>query len=369
MWRRILALMIKEFLTLLKDKRSRVVLIVPPLIQLIVFGYAATFDLKHVPFAVFSEDRGTVSRDLVAAFRGSPSFVEAARLARDEDIAPMIDSKRVLMVIRIGARFSADLQSGHPASVQILVDGRNSNTAQLAVNYAQSIVKRFNTEWLARHGGRLPPAHIEMRAWFNPNLESRWFFIPGIVGVLTLLITMLVTALSVAREREQGTFDQLLVTPLRPGEILLGKALPSFLIGIAEATLIITVAVFWFNIPLLGSLLTLYTGLALFLLSAIGLGLMISSLAVTQQQGLLGAFFFMVPAIILSGFATPIANMPPLVQDLTLINPLRYFLVVLRGVFLEGTPFHLLIHPFMAMASIGAVALAIAAWLFRHRMY
>ncbi len=208
-----------------------------------------------------------------------------------------------------------------------------------------------------------------MRAWFNPNLESRWFFVPGIVGLLTLLVTMLVTALSVAREREQGTFDQLLVTPLRPGEILLGKALPSLVIGIAEATLIILVAVFWFNVPLLGSLFTLYTGVVLFLLSAIGLGLMISSLAVTQQQGLLGAFFFLVPGIILSGFATPIANMPRLVQDLTLINPMRYFLVVLRGVFLEGTPFDLLIHPFIAMASIGVVALAIAAWLFRHRMY
>jgi ABC-2 type transport system permease protein len=369
MWRRILALTVKEFLTLLKDKRSRVVIIVPPLIQLIVFGYAATFDLKHVPFAVFSEDRGIVSQDLIAAFRGSPSFVEVARLAQDKEIAPVIDSKQALMVIRIGPRFSADLLAGHPAALQIIVDGRNSNTAQLVVNYAQSIVTRFNTEWIDRHGGSPPPARIEMRAWFNPNLESRWFFIPGIVGLLTLLVTMLVTALSVAREREQGTFDQLLVTPLGPGEILLGKALPSFLIGIGEATVITLVAVFWFKVPLLGSLLTLYTGLALFLLSAIGLGLMISSLAVTQQQGLLGAFFFMVPAIILSGFATPIENMPPLVQDLTLLNPLRYFLVVLRGVFLEGTPFHLLLHEFFAMASIGAIALAIAAWLFRHRMY
>jgi ABC-2 type transport system permease protein len=369
MWRRILALTIKEFLTLFKDKRSRVVIIVPPLIQLMVFGYAATFDLKHVPFAVFSEDRGMVSQDMIAAFRGSPTFAEVARLAQDKEIAPVIDSKQALMVIRIGPRFSADLLSGQPAAMQIIVDGRNSNTAQLVVNYAQSIVERFNSDWVARHGGSPPPAHIEMRAWFNPNLESRWFFVPGIVGLLTLLVTMLVTALSVAREREQGTFDQLLVTPFRPGEILLGKALPSLLIGIAEATLIILVAVFWFNVPLLGSLFTLYTGVVLFLLSAIGLGLMISSLAVTQQQGLLGAFFFLVPGIILSGFATPIANMPRLVQDLTLINPMRYFLVVLRGVFLEGTPFHLLIHPFIAMASIGMVALAIAAWLFRHRMY
>ncbi len=369
MWQRILALMVKEFLTVLKDKRSRVVIIVPPLIQLMVFGYAASFDLKHVPFAVFDEDRGSAARELVAAFRGSPDFVEVARLAQDRDIAPVIDSKQALMVIRIGPRFGADLLAGRAAALQILVDGRNSNTAQLGVNYARTIVQRFNAQWAERHGGGTPPAQIEMRAWFNPNLESRWFFIPGIVGLLTLLVTMLVTALSIAREREQGTFDQLLVTPLRPGEILLGKALPSFLIGLAEATLIILVAVFWFGVPLLGSLLTLYTGVALFLLSAIGLGLMISSLALTQQQGLLGAFFFMVPAIILSGFATPIANMPPIVQDLTLLNPMRYFLVILRGVFLEGTPFGLLLHQFFAMAAIGTVALAIAAWLFRHRMY
>jgi ABC-2 type transport system permease protein len=369
MWRRIFALAIKEFLTLLKDKRSRVVIFVPPLIQLMVFGYAATFDLKHVPFAVFNEDRGTVSRELVAAFHGAPSFEEVARLTQDQEIAPMIDSQQALMVIRIGPRFSADLLSGRSAPLQVIVDGRNSNTAQLVVNYAQAIVKRFNSDWIASNGGKPPPAVIETRAWFNPNLESRWFFVPGIVALLTLLVTMLVTALSVAREREQGTFDQLLVTPLRPGEILLGKALPSFVIGMGEATAIILVAVFWFHVPLLGNLLTLYTGVVLFLLSAIGLGLMISSLAVTQQQGLLGAFFFLVPAIILSGFATPIQNMPSLVQNLTLLNPMRYFLVVLRGVFLEGTPFDLLIQPFVAMAAIGAVALAIATWLFRHRMY
>ena len=193
-----------------------------------------------------------------------------------------------------------------PAALQVIVDGRNSNTAMLAINDVSIIVDRFNREWTADHGGSQPPAHIETRAWFNPNLESRWFFLPGIVGILTLLVTMLVTALSVAREREQGTFDQLLVTPLRPVEILIGKTLPGFIIGLGEASVIMLAAVFWFKVPLLGSLFTLYTGIALFLLSGVGVGLMISSFAVTQQQGLLGAFIFMVPAIILSGFATPI---------------------------------------------------------------
>jgi ABC-2 type transport system permease protein len=369
MLRRILALMAKEFLALLKDKRSRFVLIGPPLVQLLVFGYAATFDLRHVPYALLDEDSGYAARDLAAALRGSPSFSEVARLTHEDEIAPLIDRKGALMVVRIGPRFSADLLSGRPASLQVIVDGRNSNTALLVVNYVRVIVDQFNRDWAAGHGTQLPPAHIETRAWFNPNLESRWFFLPGIVGMLTLLVTTLVTSLSVAREREQGTFDQLLVTPMRPVEILIGKALPGFIIGIAEATLIMAVTVLWFGVPLVGSLLTLYTGVLLFLLSAVGVGLMISSLAVTQQQGLLGAFFFLVPAIILSGFATPIANMPPLVQDLTLLNPMRYFLVVLRGVFLEGTPFALLIPQFWPMAAIGVVALAVAGWLFRHRMY
>ena len=369
MFRRILALMSKEFLALLKDKRSRFVLIGPPVIQLLIFGYAATFDLRHVPYALLNEDSGYAARDMAAALRGSPSFTEVARLSHGGEIAPLIDRKGVLMVVRIGPHFSADLLNGRPASLQVIVDGRNSNTASLVVNYVRVIVDQFNHDWAAAHGTRLPPAHIETRAWFNPNLESRWFFLPGIVGLLTLLVTMLVTSLSVAREREHGTFDQLLVTPMRPVEILIGKALPGFIIGIAEATLIMVVTVFWFGVPLLGSLLTLYAGVLLFLLSAVRVGLMISSLAVTQQQGMLGAFFFMVPAIILSGFVTPIANMPPLVQELTLLNPMRYFLVVLRGVFLEGTPFQLLIPQFWPMAAIGVTALAIASWLFRHRMY
>ena len=366
---RIFALVIKEFLALLKDKRSRLVLIIPPLIQLMVFGYAATFDLKNVPFAVYNEDSGAASRQLLAAFDGSPSFSRVAQVTHESEIAPLIDSRQVLMVVHAGPHFSADLLSGRPAALQVIVDDRNSNTAMLALNNTRVMVDRFNREWAASHDDNMPPSHIETRAWFNPNQESRWFFLPGIVGILTLLVTMLVTALSVAREREQGTFDQLLVTPLRPVEILIGKTLPGFIIGLAEASVIMLAAVFWFKVPLLGSLFTLYTGIVLFLLSGVGVGLMISSFATTQQQGLLGAFIFMVPAIILSGFATPIRNMPQLVQDITLLDPLRYFMMVLRGVFLEGLPFHLLIHQFWPMALIGVVALSIAGWLFRHRMY
>lgn len=366
---RILALVLKEFLALFKDPKSRFIIIGPPVVQLLVFGYAATFDLANVPFAVYNECPGEESQELVARFRGSPSFHEVASITRDEQIASLIDNKEVLLVVHIGPQFSRDLGTGGTAPVQIILDGRDSNTAMLAMSYVQKIVDGFNEQWDRQHEMTGLPARITVRSWFNPNLVSRWFIVPGIVGLLTLVVTLLVTALSVAREREQGTFDQLLVTPYRPWEILIGKAIPGFVIGTFEATLIILVAVFWFQIPLLGGLPTLYTGLFLFLLSAIGVGLMISSLSVTQQQGLLGAFMFLVPAIILSGFATPILNMPPIVQKLTLVNPMRYFMVIVRGVFLEGTSFELLINQFWPLALIGTATLSIASWLFRRRMY
>ena len=375
MLQRILALMIKEFLALLKDKRSRTVVFIPPILQLLVFGYAATFDLNRIPFAVYNEDSGPAARDLVAHFVGAPNFREVAVLDHEGQIAPQVDGRDVLMVLHIGPQFSRDLLTGRPAPVQVIVDGRNSNTAAILLNYVNTILAAFNTDWPRGAGAddstgqATAQAHLETRAWFNPNLASRWFIVPGIVGLLTLVVTTLVTALSVAREREQGTFDQLLVTPFRPGEILLGKALPGFIIGLFEATLIIVIAVLWFQVPLRGSLLTLYVGLLCFVLSTVGMGLMISSLAVTQQQGLLGAFLFLVPCIILSGFATPIANMPHWVQMITYIDPLRYFLIILRGVFLEGTPFHLLLDQFWPMAIIGLVTLLLARYLFRHRLY
>ena len=348
-------------------------LIGPPFIQLIVFGYAATFELKDIPYAVYNQDRGAISRTVEAAFAGAPTFRRVATLSSEAEMAPLIDSRKALLVIHIGQRFSDRLLSGGnspvEAPLQVIIDGRNSNTAMVAMNYVRSIVDQFNRQWMQDRGQAGMPAYLESRAWFNPNLESRWFFVPGIIGMLALITTILVTAMTVAREREQGTFDQLLVTPLRPGEILLGKTLPGFLIGMVQGTVILLIVTLWFKVPLLGSLPTLYCGLALFLLSGVGVGLLISSLAVTQQQGLLGAFMFVVPAITLSGFATPIANMPPIVQAITRIDPLRYFMVILRKVFLEGAGFDVLAHQLWPMALIGTTALALASWLFRHRMY
>jgi ABC-2 type transport system permease protein len=365
----ILALAIKELLALLRDPRSRIVLIGPPIAQLLVFGFAATFDLNQAALAIYDEDGGAPARELIARFDGSPNFRIAKRIEDDSQVAPSIDNRDVLMVLRIRPRFSAEVLRGQGAPVQVILDGRNSNTAMIALNYVRTILIDFNQEWASRQGNAALPVRLEVRSWYNANLESRWFIVPGIVGLLTLVVTLIVTALSVAREREAGTFDQLLVTPLRPVEILIGKSIPGVLVGLLQGSLIILIAVHGFGVPLHGSLGALYLGMALFLLSAVGVGLMISSLAVTQQQGLLGAFLFLVPAVILSGFATPIANMPGAVQLITYLDPLRYFLVVLRSVFLEGASYALLLPQYWPMAVIGLVSLTAAGWLFRHRMY
>jgi len=365
----IFALMMKELLALVRDKRSRFVLIGPPIAQLLVFGFAATFDLQHAALAIYDEDHGTVARELVGRFAGSRNFEVVAHVSHHDQVAPLIDNREALMVLHIGRNFSSDVLRGGSGQLQLILDGRNSNTAMLAQNYVRTIVTDFNLDWAGRQGRIEPPVRLEIRPWYNANLESRWFIVPGIVGLLTLVVTLVVTALSVAREREAGTFDQLLVTPLRPVEILIGKSLPGVLIGLLQGSLIIFIAVYGFGVPLRGDLGALYLGMLLFLCSAVGVGMMISSLSVTQQQGLLGAFLFLVPSVILSGFATPIANMPEAVQTLTLINPLRYFLVILRGVFLEGYSYAALLDEYWPMALIGLVSLSAAGWLFRHRMY
>jgi len=368
MLRRILALTIKELLAVLRDPRSRFVLIGPPLIQIIVFGYAASFDLNQVALGIYDEDNSTWSRELVTAFTGAPAFEEVARIHRDNEVEDLIERKQVLLILHVAPDFGKTLEASGSGRLQVIIDGRNSNTAMVALGYINRILADLNRDWAAQLG-RTAPARLQIRARYNPNLVSRWFIVPGIVGLLTLVVTMVVTSLSVAREREFGTFDQLLVTPMTPLEILLGKSIPGFLIGTIEATFIILIAVFWFEVPLQGSLLALYLGLWLFLLSAVGIGLMISSLSVTQQQALLGGFMFLVPAVILSGFATPIANMSPAIQYLTYLNPMRYFIIILRGVFLEGATVSMLWPQYWPMVLIGILSLTLAAWLFRNRMY
>jgi ABC-2 type transport system permease protein len=366
--RRILGLTRKELLAVLKDPRGRFTLFVPPVLQCLIYGYVATYDLNDVPYAVLDRDHSAASRDLVARLEGSRAFHRQANLYRTADLKTAIDERSVLLVIGIDYDFERKLLLGQPADLQVIADGRNSNTAGTAVGYVGDIVSAFNADWRATHGLGGSGVQVALRAWYNPNLETRWHMIPSLIGTLTLLQTMLLTAMSVAREREEGTFDQLLVTPFRPFEIMAGKALPSVLIGFVQATNILLVAQLWFRIPFAGSFLTLYAGLTLFLLAAVGIGLLISSIAVTMQQAMLYSFLVMLPFALLSGLATPVTSMPDALQALTRANPLRYAIDIAERVYLEGTGLDLLVPDLWPLAVIAVVTLSVASWMFRNRV-
>jgi ABC-2 type transport system permease protein len=230
------------------------------------------------------------------------------------------------------------------------------------------VVQTFNDDWRKHNGQPGPTVEVITRAWYNPNLDSRWTMIPSLIGTLTLMGTMMLTALSVAREREQGTFDQLLVTPFRPSEIMAGKAIPNVVIGLGQATTILLVAQLWFHIPFVGSFLVLYAGLTLFLMAAVGLGLFVSSIANTMQQAMLYAFVLVMPFALLSGFTTPFSSMPAMLQSAMVINPLRYALDITKRVYLEGAGFITLVPDFVPLLIIGLLTLSGAAWLFRRRL-
>jgi ABC-2 type transport system permease protein len=368
MFLRIRSLVVKELLALVRDPRGRFILIVPPLVQMLVFTFAATQEVKNVPVAVLNKDYGVHARDLVARIEGSPNFSRVVHLRSDAEVAAAIDSRAVLMVVHIGADFSRDVAAGRPAKVQLLLDGRRSNAAQLVAGYAGEIVARYGAEVAADRHAPPPSSEVVSRVWFNPNLEPTWSTVPGLVAILTTTIGLMVTALSVARERELGTFEQLLVSPLSPAEIIVGKTLPALLIGIAEASGMVLVGVLVFQVPLTGSLGLLYLGMVVYLGAVIGIGLFVSSLAKTQQQAILGAFVFMVPAILLSGFASPIENMPDWLQTLTLANPVRHFMVISKGVFLKNMPAVEVVRNLLPLVLIAAVTLSAASWLFRRRM-
>jgi ABC-2 type transport system permease protein len=365
---RILALIGKEFLAVLKDPRSRFIIFLPPLLQCLIFGYAASLDLSTAAYAVLDQDHSAASAALLSRLDGSGVFQRQADLGRAKDIASWIDSGRALFVIQIDQGFERHLLAGEAVPFGVIADGRNSNTAGTALGYINTVVQDFNDEWLKSHGRRGSIVRINTRAWYNPNLDSRWSMIPSLIGTLTMMGTMMLTALSVAREREQGTFDQLLVTPFRPSEIMAGKAIPNVVIGLGQSTTILLVAQVWFHIPFVGSFFVLYAGLGLFLMAAVGLGLFVSSIAKTMQQAMLYAFILVMPFALLSGFTTPFSSMPDVLQAVMVINPLRYALDITKRVYLEGAGFSTLVPDFVPLVIIGAATLSGAAWLFRRRL-
>lgn len=353
----------KELLMLLKDPSSRALIVVPVLAQSLLFGYGATFDLRYAPYAVLDSSGEAASTRLLSRLTGTGVFQRVATLRAATEIADVIDSGRALVVLSFPADFESRLATGQSAPLQMILDGRNSTTAGAAAAQILSIVAAYNEE-----RGGTPPITIERRAWYNPNLESRWNILPALIAALSMLQTLLLSALSVAREREQGTFDQLLVTPLTPMQILIGKALPAIGVGLLQSTLILLIIRFWFQIPMSGSVWLLYLGLLSFTTASVGIGLSISALSVSMQQAMLYSFLLIMPLMLLSGLMSPVSNMPRVLQIATYANPLRFGMDLTRRVYLEGAGLHEVGFNFVPLLCLAAVTLPLAAWLFRHRL-
>jgi ABC-2 type transport system permease protein len=369
MFERIHVLIIKELLAVWRDPKGRFLLIAPPLIQLLLFSFAATQEVKNVGLAIWDEDHTVVTSEIISKLEGADTFTRIIHVTHQSEMTAAIDSQKALVAVHFGQNFSRDLEQNGSVKLQLILDGRKSNAAQIVQSYIGVMIKDFNENWAISHGQPGPPSQLVVRYWFNPNLIQFWSIVPALSGILTMAAGLMVTALSVARERELGTFEQLLVTPLRPWEILVGKTVPGLLVGLGQGTLIFIAAIFAFSVPLAGSLLLLYLSLFVFLLSVIGAGLFISALVETQQQAMLGTFLFMVPAIILSGFATPVENMPHWLEIGTYLNPMRYYMVIVRGIFLKDMPVDIVLQNLMPMTVLGLLTLSASVWFFRHRLY
>ena len=369
---RLKQMLIKEFIQVFRDKRTRFVLFGPPIIQMLIFGYAATFEIHHVPTVVLDLDHSQESRELISRFSSSPYFDVQRQLTDYPQIGDLIDQGKATVGLEINAGFAQNLRKGQTAPLQVIVDATNSNTALIASGYITQIALGFAQEYQQDRIYRLSPqmiermpsVQLEQRPWYNPDLRSRWFFVPGVIGSLTLVLVVTLTAFAVVREREIGTLEQIMVTPIRPAEFILGKTLPFFLIGLFDVSLIATVGTLWFRIPFRGQILVLFAGAILFLLCMLGVGLLISTVSSTQQQAMVTAFFFIMPAITFSGFGFPISTMPQWLQYLTYLSPLRYFLIVLRGTYLKGVGMEILWPQMLAMTALGISLLTIAVLRF-----
>ncbi len=355
----------KEFLQLKRDHRLLRIVFISPLMQLMIFGYAVSTDVRHTKLFVVDQDGTRASRELVDAMVAPGYFDLAGRSLRGADLADALDHGRAVVGLEIPPGFERDLDTGEGASVQILVDGTNSNTATVAQGYAERIFQDF----VAQRTAAAPEAAIrlEERAWFNPELESRNYNVPGVVGTLVLLVCLLLTALAVVRERELGTLEQLMVTPLTPRELVAGKAIPFGLIGLFDMCLVSTVAVLWFDIPFRGSFPLLFAASLLYVMSGLGAGLFLSTISKTQQEAFMGSFLFFMPTLLLSGFMFPIESMPVLFQWITLGNPVRHYLEIVRGIFLKGAGFDALWPQFLALLLLGVLILGLAAGRLRKR--
>jgi ABC-2 type transport system permease protein len=375
MFKKVRYIFVKELIQTLRDKRMRITLIVPPILQLIVFGYAANLDVKHIPTAIRDLDQSVSSRDLIGRFASSKYFDIVSFPNNPEEVKDLINRGDATVSIEIPTDFSRKLKKGDTATVQIIVDGTESNTALIALGYLNQILSEFSTQILVRRLNRAgmiefeqAGVELQQRTWYNSNFESRIFYVPGVIASIAFLIPIILTAQAIVREREIGTLEQIMVTPIRSWELMLGKTLPFALFGLFDVMMIALIGVFWFGVPLRGNPLVLLLGAVLFLMSSVAIGLFISTICTTQQQAQISTFFFSMPAFTLSGFAFPIENMPEWIQYLTYANPLRYFLVVIRGVFLKANGLDILWPQMLALAILGTLMIFMSSLRFQKRL-
>jgi ABC-2 type transport system permease protein len=379
---RLIEIIRKEFRQAFREPRMRGMLFMPPLIQLFVFGFAVNLDVDHARIAWVDGDRTYQSRELLAAFQGSGRFDVVAEPSNDRQVQDLLDSSKVDMIVRVLPGFERDIHRGRTTSVQILINGANSNTASIVSSYASSIVNTFASQVMDernrdRLAARMMPTAVHIavpqisaksRVWFNPELKSRNYFVPGIVVNIIMMVTLMLTSMAIVREKEIGTMEQLMVTPIRPIELILGKTLPFALIGIVDTILVVVASLLLFHVPFRGSALLLLASGCLFLMTSLGAGLFISTISRTQQQAMMTTSMFFQPFFLLSGFAFPIRNMPEPIQYLTMLNPVRYFMEIVRGIFLKGSGVDVLWPQMVTLAVFGVVILSLSAMRFRKRL-
>jgi ABC-2 type transport system permease protein len=373
-FRRIKAILIKEFKQVLRDPRMKTVILVSPVLQILLFGYAANKDIDYIPTAIYDQDNTKESRELLRAFTYSKYFIPKYYIYSKEDQDWMINRGKTSVVIRVDRGFGRDLKAGKSANVQLVLDGTDSNTAQVIQGYASTIIGSYQQKLLLNDlealgmSGSGPRIELRDRAWFNENLISRNYYLPGVIASIVTMMSLLLTAMAIVREKEIGTMEQLIVSPLLPLELIFGKLIPFGVIALFQSALITTFAVFWFHIPLRGSLILLALATSVYLFTTLGIGLYISTIASTQQEAMMSVFLFYMPTFLLSGFAYPIANMPLVIQWMTLINPMRYFLTIIRGIFLKGVGIGVLWDEFLIMAVMGIIVISLSTLRFKRRM-
>lgn len=371
MWERLKSMLIKEFIQMFRDPRMRAIIFVVPIIQTLLFGYAVTMDVNHVNIGVYDLDNSVESRKIINAFAQSGYFNVIQQIHNTEELESFFDHGIGMAVLRFNKGFEADIKANQSGPIQVILDGTESNTAGIVFSYIGSITEKQSQEILIDRLGHMfkrQGISLESRAWFNPNLESRNFYVPGVVAILLTLMTLTLTSMAIVREKEVGTIEQIIVSPITPFEFILGKTIPFIIVGFLEVCVILVVALYWFEVPLRGNILLLFLAIGLYLLTTLGIGLFISTISQTQQQAMMSALLFYMPAVLLSGFIFPVANMPESIQWLTFFNPLKYFLIIIRSIFLKGIGLDILWPQLLMLCAMGGLILWLSSQRFHKKM-